>query len=172
MVRIRAGRQPGQPLGPAAQVCPEGPSHPLILGCPWEHPHRGGDWAQLGSQAAAEPGEAGWAGREGSRRLGTSLTQPCALQVLPGASGLRSTPSSGARCMRCWPHCSAWARVSGASVSGAAPRVVSPEARPHPHWPWISFAALAKPHPWLCPRTPLGTLAQILPECTLGPFPL
>lgn len=66
MVRIRAGWQPGQPLGPAAQVCP------LILGSPWEHPHRGGDWAQLGSQAAAEPGEAGWMGREGSWHLGTS----------------------------------------------------------------------------------------------------
>lgn len=52
----------------------------------------------------------------------------------------------------------------------------------HPGWclwrpgptltrPQISFATLAKPHPWLCPRIPLGTLAQILPECALGPFP-
>ena len=46
---------------------------------------------------------------------GAPCRLPCALQVSAAASGRRCTPSSRAPCMRRWPRCSAWARVS---VSG------------------------------------------------------
>lgn len=168
MVRIRAGWQLGQPLGPAAQVCLEGPSHPLILGSPWEHPHRGGDWAQVGSQAAAEPGEAGWAGREGSWRLGTSpQTALCSSGV---AASIGSTIHTQLRSSVYGMLASLlslgqgeWDQRPGWCLRRTGPTLTRPQN---------SFAALAKPHPWLCPRIPLGTLAQILPECALEPFPL
>lgn len=52
MVRVTAGRQAGQPQGPPAPAFLGGPSHPLIPGSTWDHPHRGGARAQQGSTAA------------------------------------------------------------------------------------------------------------------------
>lgn len=57
----------------------------------------------------AREAEGGWGGPGPPCRL------PCAPQTSVAASGRRSTPSSRAPCMRRWPQCSAWDRVS---VSG------------------------------------------------------
>lgn len=147
MVRIRAGWQPGQPLGPAAQVCLEGPSHPLILGSPWEHPHRGGDWAQLGSQAAAEPGEAGWTSREGSRRLGTSPQTALCSSGVAGSIGTAIHTQLQSAVYEVLASLLSLGQSEWNSMSGTASRVVSPEARPHPHWALDFFCHLSQALP-------------------------
>lgn len=63
-----------------------------------------------------------------------------------------------------WPHCAAWARVSGTSVLGGIWEA------PHLTQPWISLAASASPTPGFILGSPRALSTHPALTRALGPF--